>query len=432
MPHLKINDEHGERTIEIAKPSVTIGRASENEVQVFDTESSRRHCQIEQGDWGFKLVDLESRNGTKVNGRVVNQHLLNHGDVINIGKATLEFVAPNLRPAPVPVPVSAPMAAGVTGPTAPMTNPPPGADDIKIVSSSPPPKVRMAPRRPGSTVQGMTPEEREDLNKKLREQAIIKNVCIAAGVIVGALVLMLAYKAMSAKSPQESAAKRDWDAAVALQDTNPSGAIEILKRIPPSVQPTYNDAQVLIKKLEDKVASQEANANADLVKMYEEIDNYIQKYPTKYDDHESRLNEFEKKWKDEMPVMYQNWLNDMRRRVRDGRIAARADTLKDLQEGVEKSLKDKEFDEALTKIDRKRDLFKTDPTASELIVGLHTRVHKEATAYFNDIDAQVKQLADGGKKDQAAALLTETVERYRHPEFDTLRQAMNTRIRALE
>ncbi|MBI3097767.1 MAG: FHA domain-containing protein, partial [Planctomycetes bacterium] len=65
---------------------VSMGRSSENTILVEDKQSSRKHCQVEkteEGDW--KLVDLESRNGTKVNGAVVNQHLLKDGDRIEIG-----------------------------------------------------------------------------------------------------------------------------------------------------------------------------------------------------------------------------------------------------------------------------------------------------------------------------------------------------------
>lgn len=66
---------------------VVLGRDSElANVPILDTQASRRHCAIERNATGILVVrDLDSRNGTWVNGRQVPLMALHHGDCIRIG-----------------------------------------------------------------------------------------------------------------------------------------------------------------------------------------------------------------------------------------------------------------------------------------------------------------------------------------------------------
>ncbi len=73
--------------------SVTMGRAPTNEIVIHEDLCSRRHAQIfeEQGHWNVR--DLESRNGTRVGGELIDGvHPLQPGDVIRIGRTQLAFV----------------------------------------------------------------------------------------------------------------------------------------------------------------------------------------------------------------------------------------------------------------------------------------------------------------------------------------------------
>lgn len=95
--NLKVRDRNGERVIEMRQDRATFGRSSDCTVQIEDTMASREHCRIEkQGETEFKLIDLESRNGTRVNGMHVNQHKLAHGDQIQIGEVTVVFDCPSV------------------------------------------------------------------------------------------------------------------------------------------------------------------------------------------------------------------------------------------------------------------------------------------------------------------------------------------------
>lgn len=90
MPKLIILSPSGEQTFSL-EDSATIGRAPECAIVVDDAACSRRHCQILRISSGFELVDLKSRNGTKVNGVKRNRHVLSDGDVIEIGEYRITY-----------------------------------------------------------------------------------------------------------------------------------------------------------------------------------------------------------------------------------------------------------------------------------------------------------------------------------------------------
>ena len=71
---------------------VLIGRAEDCDVVVEASRASRRHAALVRGGKGFKLDDLGSSVGTKVNGRFVRQHQLAAGDTIEVAGVVLEVV----------------------------------------------------------------------------------------------------------------------------------------------------------------------------------------------------------------------------------------------------------------------------------------------------------------------------------------------------
>jgi FOG: FHA domain len=77
----------------LARASVMIGRASNNDIVLSDAVTSRNHTRVECGEEGCTVVDLGSANGTRVNGSRVDRATLAPGDVITIGKSTLRFAA---------------------------------------------------------------------------------------------------------------------------------------------------------------------------------------------------------------------------------------------------------------------------------------------------------------------------------------------------
>ncbi len=80
------------RTYSLAKSVVTIGRSEDCTVPIDDPALSRSHCQIESEAEGLFVRDLNSRNGTELNGEAVVRSTLEAGDELVIGKAVLTIL----------------------------------------------------------------------------------------------------------------------------------------------------------------------------------------------------------------------------------------------------------------------------------------------------------------------------------------------------
>ncbi len=73
------------------KGTLSFGRADANTVTLKDAKVSRQHAQIQQQGKEFILIDLNSSNGTFVNGERIEEHVLANGDEIQIGDVLLQF-----------------------------------------------------------------------------------------------------------------------------------------------------------------------------------------------------------------------------------------------------------------------------------------------------------------------------------------------------
>jgi general secretion pathway protein E len=103
LPYLVIQSADGSsREVPITEKPITVGRHPTNMVILADGMASRYHCVIEKGQQGLQVRDLDSSNGTKVNGQVIKTWRLGDGDVVQIGKSTLTVHAPSLAPTPKP------------------------------------------------------------------------------------------------------------------------------------------------------------------------------------------------------------------------------------------------------------------------------------------------------------------------------------------
>ena len=96
-----------DRRYEIEKDATAIGRRSENEVVVSDASVSGRHAVILREGGRYRLRDLDSTNGTMVNGAPVRETLLTPRDVIGFGDVQFEFNDPAWVEAPSEAEVAA-------------------------------------------------------------------------------------------------------------------------------------------------------------------------------------------------------------------------------------------------------------------------------------------------------------------------------------
>jgi pSer/pThr/pTyr-binding forkhead associated (FHA) protein len=85
--------ERGKIFAELVTP-VTIGREEDNTIQLNDERVSRFHVKIQEDAGNLILTDLESTNGTRLNGHPVQMHVLRFGDQLSIGRSLLLFGSP--------------------------------------------------------------------------------------------------------------------------------------------------------------------------------------------------------------------------------------------------------------------------------------------------------------------------------------------------
>ena len=78
--------------VRITGGQLTVGRDPATQLCLNDRAVSRKHFSITETDAGFHLVDLDSHNGTFVNGIPVRRKLLGHGDTVRVGQCELVFL----------------------------------------------------------------------------------------------------------------------------------------------------------------------------------------------------------------------------------------------------------------------------------------------------------------------------------------------------
>lgn len=133
MGKLVITDNTGVTTeYTLDKERVTLGRQASNDVLLNDKAVSGHHAAIVTILDDSFLEDLDSTNGTQVNGQPVTKHPLAHGDVITVGRNTVRYFSSDapvadadktmiLRPGQMPTPAmtaprpAMPSATNLTG-----------------------------------------------------------------------------------------------------------------------------------------------------------------------------------------------------------------------------------------------------------------------------------------------------------------------------
>src|SRR5579863_7572851 len=89
-------------TIPLPDGEATLGRDPTNAVAVVDPSVSRKHCLLRREEDGrFQIKDLDSRNGTLVNGLAVKEQWLHHGDEIATGDSIFLFLVEEEERVPV-------------------------------------------------------------------------------------------------------------------------------------------------------------------------------------------------------------------------------------------------------------------------------------------------------------------------------------------
>ncbi|MHC4859768.1 MAG: FHA domain-containing protein [Planctomycetota bacterium] len=265
----KLSIQHQDRTTlyEILDDIVVIGGGEGAMVRLADPQASYEHCQIKsQPGGGLVLIDLESKNGTKVNGAFVNQCRLNNGDVIQIGDTRIALEAADL-PAPAAAAPAAParaVPAAAPARAAPVVGRRPAIDPRRpsVPTAAPPAKP---PRPPAA--------EREP--RMRRYQSGVPTPIILLGVAVGLLLFLVA--ALYFGNPAPSKNQEIWTQMGELMvQRRYEEAIQLAKQADPvddrdwydRVRLRLQDAEMQLEGKLGRGAGKRAKDDLDAVEIY--------------------------------------------------------------------------------------------------------------------------------------------------------------------
>jgi tetratricopeptide (TPR) repeat protein len=94
LPRAKLVIIEGEqkgKTYYLNRNRTFFGRGTDNDVVLLDIAVSRRHARIDRHVEGFRLVDLQSSNGSQVNERRITEAELFDGDMVQLGESPMTF-----------------------------------------------------------------------------------------------------------------------------------------------------------------------------------------------------------------------------------------------------------------------------------------------------------------------------------------------------
>ena len=88
-----LSDDESPQEFPLVDKRLLIGRDGTCDICLGDRSVSRHHATLIRVFRGFSIEDERSTNGTRVNGSVVTKRFLKHGDLIEIGKYSLRYIA---------------------------------------------------------------------------------------------------------------------------------------------------------------------------------------------------------------------------------------------------------------------------------------------------------------------------------------------------
>jgi general secretion pathway protein E len=99
MRYLAIDNEGHKSKWKLTAKPVSVGRSSKNDIALPDEQmASRKHCVIEMVGDSYLLRDAGSTNGTRVNGRRLDEAVLVSGDKVSIGSVKLTYIDTDAPP----------------------------------------------------------------------------------------------------------------------------------------------------------------------------------------------------------------------------------------------------------------------------------------------------------------------------------------------
>ena len=97
MAKLIITEDSRDKIFEITDSEFTIGSSDDADCPLRDQSIDPIHLTVTKSKNGYRIVDMETRVGTRVNGDVVNEHILGNGDTLQLGEVKITYIGAEKR-----------------------------------------------------------------------------------------------------------------------------------------------------------------------------------------------------------------------------------------------------------------------------------------------------------------------------------------------
>jgi hypothetical protein len=106
MPRLVAQSPEFEgKTFDLSGPEVTVGRVADNRIQLEHASVSGHHAVFKLDQLDYTIKDLDSTNGTRINGERITQQKLRRNDILRLGNIELLYDSEHQPPGqPMPQP----------------------------------------------------------------------------------------------------------------------------------------------------------------------------------------------------------------------------------------------------------------------------------------------------------------------------------------
>jgi hypothetical protein len=106
MPRLVAQSPEFEgKTFDLTGPEITVGRVADNRIQIEHASVSGHHAVFKLDQLDYTIKDLDSTNGTRINGERVTQQKLRRNDILRLGNIELLYDSEHAPPGqPMPQP----------------------------------------------------------------------------------------------------------------------------------------------------------------------------------------------------------------------------------------------------------------------------------------------------------------------------------------
>lgn len=94
------------KEVQLTRDKTTLGRRPYNDIVIDNLAISGEHAAIQLNGGEVYMEDLNSTNGTYVNGKAIKKQMLQNGDVIEVGKYVINYVSDPVVPQPQSAPVN--------------------------------------------------------------------------------------------------------------------------------------------------------------------------------------------------------------------------------------------------------------------------------------------------------------------------------------